>query len=259
MGFRTKNALISFLFIFLCLLFLNIARFSGFILYGTIVFMMLVYYFLVYWLLNFEVYPQGFITILLLPALTFGAYLLIYYNFIKDIGLVYKILFTLIFMVMQYYLILTQNILNLSNFTNVGLSQAALVSNNFFAIIGFFMVNLSIFLIPNLYSPFKILGSFIAFMVVYLIFVLVNKIENLQLAFGIFFYGVVCIVYLILHLTGFINPQSSLLTVISLSIIFRGITVIALYSFRRVISIFDFVQIGFEAVLIAFLVYMSSL
>lgn len=259
MGFRSKNALISFIFIFLCLVFLSISRISGFVLYGTILFMMLVYYFMIYWLFNFDVYPQGFISILLLPTLTLASYLLIYFNFIKELPIIYVVFFTLTFMVMQYYLVLTQNILNLSTFTNVGLSQAALVSNSFYTILGFFLLNLSIFLIPNLHSPFKIVIGVIIFVIFYFIFVIINKIEFVQFIFGVFFYGSVSIIYLVLFLIGYINPLNSLLIVISLAVIFRGLTVIALYSFRKVISVFDFIQIIFESALVAFLVYMSSI
>lgn len=259
MSFRSKNALISFVFITLCLLFLNIARFSGFVLYGSIVFIMLVYYFLLYWLLNFDVSVQGFITILLLPTITLGAYMLIYYNFIRDLAVLYRIVFTFVFIVLQYYLVLTQNILNLSYFTNVGLSQAALVANNFYTILSFFFVNLSIFLIPEVNIPFKMLFTIVMFVIFYLIFILINNIEVLQYYFGIFFYSIAILIYIIMYISGFINPISSLLTSIVFSIVFRGITVIALYSFRRVISFFDYLQVVFEAALIAFLIFMSSL
>jgi hypothetical protein len=259
MSFRTKNLLISFIFMFLCLIFLNISSFTGFVLYGTIFFMMLVSYFLVYWLFNFDVYPQGFITILLLPTLTFGSYMLIYYDFVKDLPLLYKVIFTAIFMFMQYYLVLTQNILNVSNFTNVGLSQAALVSNSFYTIWSFFLTNLAIFLIPDIFITVKLIITIPVFIIYYLIFTMVNSIDRYQFIFGGFFYLFIVLIYLVLYVVGFINPLSSLLLVISLAIVFRGITVVALYSFRRVISLFDFVQIFLESVLVGFLVYMTSL
>lgn len=259
MGFRTKNAIISFVFIGLCILFLNSARLNGFLLYGTIVFMMLINYFILYWLLNFEVHPQGFLTVLALPTITFGSYILIYYNFIRDLDYFYKITLTSAFIILQYYLILTQNILNLYHFENVGLSQAALVVNNFYTIITFFLGVLAIFLTSELTVPIKLLLSIPISLVLYLAFVFLNRLEAVQIIYGIGFYICILIIFAFLYLSGFINPLNQILIVIALAIIFHNLTVISLYSFRKVISINDLLLTVFESILVGFLVYLSSM
>lgn len=259
MSFRAKNALVTFLFITLCIVFLSITRFSGFILYGTIFFMMLVYYFLVYWMLNFEVYPQGFITILLTPVLLLGGYMTVYYYFLRDLTLYIPILSTIFFLGMMYYFILTQNILNTSYSQNIGLTQAALVINNFFSIITFFAANLAIFLIQDFSLIIKLVFTLPFFVLIYLAFVMINNIDRIQYWFGVFFYAVVIISIVLLYLVNFINPISGLIMVIILAVLYRGITVVSLYSSRRVISFLDLTQIFLESLLIGFFLYLSSL
>lgn len=258
MGFRAKNAIITFVFIALCVAFMNAARLNGFVLYGTVVFIMLVNYFILYWLFNFDVHPQGFLTVLALPSITFGAYLLVYYNFIRDIDMVYRIVITLIFILLQYYLVLTQNILNLSHFSNIGLSQAALVVNNFYTIITYFLATKAIFLTPDITAPIKLVLTIPVFLILYIAFMIVNNIDFLQIIFGVGFYIILIAVFSFLYMSGFINPQNLLLIVISLAITFRGLTVISLYSSRKVISIPDFIVNVLESLLVGFLVYLSS-
>lgn len=257
MSFRVKNGLVSFIYMALCILFLSIARFNGFLLYGTVVFMMLIYYFLVYWLFNFDVYFQGFVTILLLPAILFGSYLLIYYNFIKEIQIIYQILFTGVFVVLLYYLVLTQNLINRSHFTNVSLSQAAIIVNNFYSIFGFFLACLSIFLVPDMSNITKIVVSILIFAAFYGIFVLVNSIEYIQFFFGMFSYVIFAAILILLYVSGSINPSTSVLTVLSMTVFFRGVTVISLYSFRKVINWPDILQILAEALVVGFITYLS--
>lgn len=259
MSFRSKNALVTFLFVALCVVFLSITRFSGFILYGTIFFMVLVYYFLLYWMLNFEVYPQGFVSILLLPSILFGGFMMVYYYFLKDLGIYTPVISTGIFLLLMYYFVLTQNILNTSYFLNIGLTQAALVINNFYSIITFFMASLAVFLIPDFTLVMKLSFTLPLFGLVYFAFVLINNIERIQLWFGIFFYALVIGIIILMFFMNFINPISGLIMVIILAVLFRGITVVTLYSSRKVISLLDLTQIFLEAVLIGFFLYLASL
>ncbi len=259
MTFRTKNAVVTILFIILCTLFLSITRFTGFILYGTVLFMMIVYYFLIYWMLNFEVSPQGFISVLLLPVLFVGGYYLFYYHFLRDMNIYIAIGSTIVFAIFIYYFILTQNILNTSYFSNIGLTQAALVVNNFYAISTFFIVNLSIFLLPNVQLITKLIASVPVFFLIYLAFVLINNIEKLHLWFGVFFYSFFVLGLVLMYLMSFLNPLSALIIVIILSIVFRGVTVVTLYSTRKLITLVDFGQIFLESILIGFFIYLASI
>jgi hypothetical protein len=257
-NFRAKNFLVSILFPFLFILFLRIAHFDGFILYGTVFAGVLVQYFLGFWLLNFDVYPNGFITILLLPAAWFGAFLLIYQNFIVDLHLVYQIPIILGFLVLQYYFMSTQNILNISHFKSISLSQAAYTTNNFYTILTFFTTNLALFLLPSLSIPLKFILSFIVSSGVLFIFTMLNKISKIEFFFSVFFYLNFTLLLLFLYVLGFIDPGKVVLIVIAMSLVFRGVIILMLYSAKRVIALADYVQIAIESGILFMLIGVAS-
>lgn len=258
MNFRSKNFLVSFIFPLLFILFLRIAAFDGFILYGTVFVGILMQYFLGFWLLNFDVYPNGFITILLMPAIWFGSFLLIYQNFIIDLNVFYQIIIIGVFLVLQYYFMSTQNILNLAHFKNISLSQAAFTTNNFYTILTFFVANIAVFLLPGLTNPIKLAASFVFAVMILFIFSVLNKIDHLQTAYSAFFYFGLTFILAMLYMLGYINPDKILLLVMAISLAFRGIIVLSLYSVKKVIALSDYIQIVLEAGLLFILVGFAS-
>jgi hypothetical protein len=237
---------------------LRIAGFEGFILYGTVFVGILLQYFLGFWLLNFDVYPNGFITILLLPAMWLGSFLLIYQNFIIDLPFVYQFIIVSVFLVLQYYFMSTQNILNLAHFRSISLSHAAFTTNNFYTILTFFITNLAIFLLPGTSNTIKLFASFVSFVIILFIFAILNAIEQIQLFFAIFFYFTFIAILSFLYIVGFIDPQKILLLVIAMSLVFRGVIVLSLYSVKKVISKADYIQSALESGLLFLLIGFAS-
>jgi hypothetical protein len=215
-------------------------------------------YFLGFWLLNFDVYPNGFITILLLPSVWFGSFLLIYQNFLTDLKLVYQIMVIGGFLILQYYFMSTQNILNISHFKSISLSQAAFTTNNFYTILTFFVTNLAIFLLPGSSNTLKLIASFLSFVIILSIFGVLNNLDQLQMIYSAFFYFGFIFVLAFLYMLGFIDPEKMLLLVIAMSLVFRGVLVLSLYSIKKVIAFSDYVQIGLEAGLLFLLIGFSS-
>lgn len=248
MNFRQKNAFISYIFIVICIVVLSIARLQGFALYGTILFFGITYYFLVYWLFNFQVYPQGFLTILLLPAATFVSFLLLNVYFIKSLGFPSIFFSTIVFGIFQYYLILTQNILNRSKFDVVPLSQAALVANNFFSIIGFFFTSLSIIIIPDMNIYIRLFLIFIMAVVLLLAFMLTNEIDLINYVVSVLVFALSTLFFAILFLTSAIEISSIVGVALVQSLIYRAITLVTLYGVRKVISVGDRFQITLEGI-----------
>lgn len=218
----------------------------------------IVEYFLVFWLLNFEVHPQGFITVLLLPAIWLASFLLIFQNFITKLDVIYQILIIAGFLFFQYYLLSTQSILNLSHFRNVSLSSAAYTTNNFYTVVTFFISILGIFLLPDVSNLLRFGLSIIAFGIIMLIFILLNQISLRHYAYALFLYISFILVLSVIYASGFINPENILLLVIVLALMFRGIIILILYSEKKIISLYDYVQLIFEVVISGILINYAS-
>ncbi len=258
MSFRVKTILSLVLFVSICTFFLQNSRLEGFVLYGTILFMMIMHYFMVYWLFDFDLHPKGFFTILLLPALNVGVYLLIYYNLLKDFSPLYRLFFTLIFIVAQYYVVLTQNILNRSHFENIGLSKAALTVNHFYTVVVFFLAVLAIFLVGELFLIFKVLLTIPVFVLLYIIFAFINGLDYTRIIFTVLIYVFIVLMLCLLFMSGLIKPYNQILVAMIVGIIFHNFSVISLYSFRKVVSVPDFLMTILETVLVGALLYFST-
>lgn len=257
MGFRGKNFLVSFVFPLLFILFLQTARLEGFIFYGTIFVGFLTQYFLIFWLFNFDVYPQGFITLLILPALWFGSFIVIYQGFVIKLSFIYQLVIVLMFLILQYYFVTTQSILNLSHFQNISLSQAAYTANSFYTVLTFFAVNLALFLIPGASNILSLLLTIVSFIVISSIFSALNSIDRSQTLFSNIIYIFVISLLLTIYSFGIINPDKIILLTILLAIVFRNIIILMLYSVRKVLSKTDYAQVVFECGLIGILLFLS--
>ncbi|BDQ04707.1 MAG: hypothetical protein KatS3mg084_0225 [Candidatus Dojkabacteria bacterium] len=258
MSFRLKSILSVLFFVFVCIFFLENSRLEGFVLYGTIFFMVIMNYFINYWLFDFDLHPKGFLTILLLPAFHLGVYLLIYYNLLKEFSFLYRLLFTLAFILAQYYIVLTQNILNLSHFKNIGLSKAALTVNHFYTVVIFFLAVLAFFLVGELSLVVKLLLTVPVFILLYIIFALINELDNGRIVYTVLLYVFVILILCLLFMSGLIKPYNQILVAMILGILFHNFSVISLYSFRKVVSLPDFFMTILEAILVGALLYFSS-
>jgi hypothetical protein len=259
MNFRLKNFFVSVLFPILMVLFLRNAKFEGFILYGTVFVGVVVQYFLCFWLLNFELFPQGFVTILILPALWFGSFLLIFETFILKLNLVYQIVVTAVFLGFQYYFMITQSILNIAHFKNVTLSQAAYTTNNLYTILTFFLANLSLFLLNDLNVFIKFVISGILFAVILLIYMLLNNINKSQFFFSVASYTFTLLILSFIYSTDVIDSSRILFLVMILGLVFKGFMTLVQYSSRKVLSIVDYSQVFIEYILIFFILFKSLL
>jgi hypothetical protein len=253
MNFRVKNFLVSMVFPFLFLLFIKVVKFEGFLLYGTLFVGLIIEYFLVFWLYNFNTSPVGFISILLLPVLFFGSFVIVYYYFIVRLNILFELSFMFSFFVLMYYFLSTQNILNLAQFKSISLAQAANTTNNFYTVLSFFISSLAIFLLPNIPNILRFIISTGIFAVILLIFVLLHNIDRLQYAYSIFFYISFIAMISIIYVLNGINTDKVVLISIILSLIFRGILILLHYSSRKILSAFDYFQIFLELAIITFL------
>ncbi len=258
MSFRLKSILSILFFVFVCIFFLENSRLEGFVLYGTIFFMVIMYYFINYWLFDFDLHPKGFLTILLLPAFNVGVYLLIYYNLLKEFSFLYRVFFTLAFIIAQYYIVLTQNILNLSHFKNIALSKAALTVNHFYTVVIFFLAVLAVFLAGELFFVAKLFFTIPIFVLLYLIFAFLNELDIRRMVYTVLLYVFIILILCLLFISGLIKPYNEILVAMVVGIIFHNFTVISLYSFRKVVSVPDFIMTILEAILVGALLYFSS-
>lgn len=257
MNFRFKNFLVSVLFPILMVLFLRNAKFEGFILYGTVFVGIVIQYFLYFWLLNFEVFPQGFVTILVLPTIWFGSFLLIFETFILKLNLAYQVLITIIFLSFQYYFMITQSILNIAHFKNVTLSQAAYTTNNLYTILTFFLANLSFFLLNDLNVFYKFLASGILFAITLLIYILLNNINKSQFFFSVASYGFILLILSFAYSTDIMDPTRVIFLVMALGLVFKGFITLIQYSSRKVLTLVDYSQVLAEYILIFFILFKS--
>jgi hypothetical protein len=259
-NFRLKNFLVSVVFPFLVLLFLRITntRLEGFVLYGTIFVAIATQYFLNFWLYNFNVFPQGFITILLLPSIWFASFILIFVNFIVQLHSLYEIMIIGAFLTLQYYFSTTQNILNLSHFKNISLSQAAFTTNHFYTVLTFFTSNLAVFLLPDLSYVLKLASSLVLFIIIIIIFALLNNVQKIQYTYAIVLYAAIIYAVGILYIFNFIMLDRLPLIVIALSIIFREIIILILYYARKVLNPQDYIYLALETFIVAGIFYYST-
>lgn len=259
MNFRQKNFLISFVFPFLFILFLRVVRFEGFLLYGSIFVGALIMYFLLYWLLNYSVTPIGFITVLLLPVIFWGACVLLYYFFIVKLNPFFELVLVSTFMVLMYYFASTQNLLNISYYKNISLAQAAHTTNNFYTVLTFFLSILALFLIPNVPNLLKLFISVILFTLILFIFVLLHSLDRSEFMYSIFLYFSVVVLLAVIYVLGFIDTNKVILLSVVLGLVFRGVLTFIHYSARKVLSFFDYFQILMELAVITFLIYFVSI
>jgi hypothetical protein len=259
-NFRLKNFLVSVLFPLLYILFIKVATLEDFTLYGTIFIGMIIEYFLLFWLLNFDVHPQGFLTILLLPVLFFASFMITFVNFVENehLSWIFQVLIVFIFLVMHYYLTTTQSILNISLFRTISLSQAAFTTNNFYTIITFFTSVIALFLPLTLANPLRVILTIIPFAVILGIYVILNNIEHLQYFFALFFYTIFTIIIAMVYMLGVIHPEKFFIIAIVLGLTFRGIVILIQYMSRKVISIFDYIQLFIEVVIVGVVIWFTT-
>ncbi len=258
MNFRAKNFLVSVVVPVIAIVLLNLAGFDGFILYGTIILAALIYYFLSFWLYNFNVHPHGFITILVPPVLWYSSFLMIYEFFLIDLRVVFQVAIISMFLALQYYYMSTQNILNISHFRSISLSQAAYTTNNFYTVLTFFTVCLGVFLIPDVMIIVKLGIVFFFFFLLYGIFGTLNHIDFPQLVYGVFLFSTVLLLVAVLFLTGLFDPGKLILISIFLTLIFRWMVVLTLFPTRKLLSTFDYFQFIFEITIGVFILYFAA-
>lgn len=259
MNFRLKNFLIVSIYLIFSCIYFSITSPSGFVLYGSLIFMITVFYFLVYWLLNFEVLLEGLVSILIPPSVFVGGYLMTYNFFIKDQSLTLIFISIVFMIILTYYFLLTQNILNISCYQNIGLSQAAFVVNNFYSVISFFITILGVLLLPETLLFVRFIITIFVFVILFLPFAVINQIDKLHIFYSILNYSSIILILCFSYMLNFINPDNIVLFSVILSIVYRGITVVSQYSVRKVLSIMDLLQIIFESILIGFFLYLITI
>lgn len=257
MNFRNKVLITVFIITFLCSYFIYFFYLDNFVLYGFILFSMLIFYFINYWLFKFNIHPRGFLTILPLPSLFFVAFLLFFNFFIKNLPYLWVIIYISLFILLEYYLIMNQNILNLWMFEHVGLYRAALNINLFYSVFTYFILNIAIFFTPFEFL-IKILISLFVFLLLFIIFANLS-ILNLNLILLIIINSIFLYLLTIsLFLLGFLKIENGILIAIAFSILFKTILTNALYSNYAFHSFTDYVLIMIESFLFGILLYISS-
>lgn len=258
MNFRLKNFLITFIDSSLFFLFLRIGRFEPIVAYGMIAVGMTMFYFLVLWLLNFEVYPLGFITIIFPPTLWFGISSLIYINYIVEFIWAGQAFYFLVNGVFLYYFLSTQSILNLSYFKNISLSQAAFTSKNFYTILLFFNGLVAIFLVSGMSTITKMLLVIPLFLLVLIPYVILYGVKfKFALYSSLFFFWIV-FQLLLMYVFDLFLAERVILVCIVLGFVFKGITILLSYSQKKLFSLYDGMQLLIEAILCFAILYFMS-
>lgn len=256
MNFRNKVAFGVFFIVLLSSYFVYFFNLNNFVLYGFIVFCMLVFYFVNYWIFKFNIHPKGFLTILPLPSLLLGGYLLFFDVFVRNLQIFWIYIYVFVFLGLEYYLIINQNILNTWLFEQVGLYRAALNINLFYTVLTYFISSLGIFLIQQDFIT-KILMSLVLFILLLIIFTnlieIPFRITMLVLISSIFIYFIV----LFLFFLGSIKTENVILVSLGLTILFKTFLTNILY--HSYASSIDYILVIIESLAFSFLLFLSSL
>lgn len=255
---RLKIFLSNLLFYVFSAYLVDSLKLNSFSFYAFVVFVSLVYYFVNYWLYSFNVHPIGLLTVLVLPSMLLSSYLLFIYYFALSVGEVWlKIFCMALFVVLGYYLVLNQNLLNVWYFEGIGLHKMALNINLFYTNLVFAVFAISIFL-SRFEFIVKLVVLFVIFVILYVIFSILNEIRlPLVILSSIFFLFFLVNVFF-LFILGFVNFKNYVLVSVALMILFKSMTVSSLYYVKGNLGIMDKITMVLESLIIFALLMFSS-
>lgn len=259
MGFRFKIFLSTLLISALGSYLTYIFDFKDFSFWGVIIVMFFLFYFVSYWVFDFNIAAKGFITVLILPSFFLISFLMIWGTFIKQTSWWLLMFFSFwAFVLLEYYLMLNQNILNLGLHQPVGLYKAALNINVFYGVLVFFIFSIAVFL-TNWWIGFKLVLCLFIFIFLFIIHSFLYEINNVIRFLIVIFSVFVFLIFMILFNLGFVKDRNIILVPMSLSIIFKNVNFMSLYHARVQTKLEDYVMVFVESLIVLFLMYLSSL